>query len=109
MNPLTAVKGAAAYATAKATGDIAPRAEQERRLAVCRACPNLQVRVLPVVGGVGGFCGEPAEETATTCGCLVGRGPAAATRAEALPGLRPAGATEVASKRCPAGWWDRHQ
>lgn len=87
MNALTGIYGAAKFAAALASGDVASDEVSEQRREVCRGCPS-RVRK-PGLPGLpdSDWCGEPMEETPTTCGCLL------------------YGKTMVASERCPAGKW----
>ncbi len=87
----TGVKGAAKFAAATATGDIADDATIEARRAICREC-TYRVRKMHPLGMIGvdaesDWCGEPLVETPTTCGCLL------------------AGKTAVGSEGCPQELW----
>ena len=87
MNLLVGVFGAAKYAAAIASGDIASEEVTEQRREVCRACPS-RVRKSPMPGvAESDWCGSPMEETEKTCGCLL------------------FAATMVASKECPQKKW----
>lgn len=112
MNALTAVKGATAWGYAKAIGDTAPMLVQHERLAKCRDCFMGTVARLPVLGGLGLFCGVPVEERPDaplpTCGCLCGRvADATGIRraADAKPRMLPYGAVTVGGKSCWMGRW----
>lgn len=102
-----AIEGAAKYAAAVATGDIASPTEQARRAAICGACLSLRMYKVPGISGESRawFCGQAfvdnlAQRT-PTCGCLVGHGSEREKRVE----LTAAGKACVGSERCPQAKW----
>lgn len=87
----TGAKGAAKFAAAVASGDMADSLTMETRRAVCRACPSLRLVKIPGATEASHWCGEPLVdrmgEPLPTCGCLC------------------AAKTAVGSERCPQGRW----
>lgn len=81
--------GAAKFARAIATGDIAPDNEVAFRRSVCLACPT-RVRIqLADMEAPGDWCGNPLlpADAPPSCGCLI------------------YGKTLVGSERCPQNKW----
>ncbi len=97
----TAVKGAARYVAAVASGDVVTTTEAIGRLARCQRCEAFTERPDPVRLTIDGtptelhayYCGEPFKESARTCGCLL------------AVGQSPAGKMLVGSEQCPRGEW----
>lgn len=87
MNPLVGIYGAAKFAAAWATGDVATAETTEARRAVCRQCPSRVRAIAPGAVFESDWCGRPLKETGATCGCLI------------------YGKTMIGSERCPQGKW----
>lgn len=87
MNILTGIFGAAKFAAAVATGDVADDGTTEARRDICRACPSRVRKIAPGAAFESDWCGEPLSPTDATCGCLL------------------LGKTMVKSERCPQGKW----
>lgn len=94
----TAAKGAAKFAAAVASGDVACDEDVAYRRGVCRACPSRERVQVPGASEPSDWCGPPLEDRTNvpltiegkevpTCGCLL------------------AGKTMVASEYCPQGLW----
>ena len=96
-----ALKGAAKYVAAIATGDIATPETQERRAKLCAGCPDRnRYTALGMYVWTCGTAGvDRKDANPPTCGCIVLSGSRNQTSAEA------AGKTVVASERCPQGRW----
>ena len=97
-----ALKGAAKYVTAIATGAVAPEAVQADRAERCAACEERSR--YSALGQFVWTCGPAgvdrlASPTNPTCGCLV------YSRPKNQVALTAAGKTVVASERCPQGKW----
>lgn len=86
---LEGAAGAAKFASAIATGDIAPDNEVEFRRSVCLACPTRKRVQLLGMDAPGDWCGNPLlpADQPPSCGCLI------------------YGKTLVASERCPQNKW----
>lgn len=92
------IRGGKRWIVAEATGDIADNREIERRHAICEGCPSLGGKRIPKRKGARfQTCGEFAQETPSTCGCVVGL----SVRGR----VYPAGKVRVASEKCPQGRW----
>lgn len=94
-----ALRGAARYAEAVATGDVADAPTACHRAAVCGRCGTHDVVGTSQRGTFAGYCGR-VELPGVSCGCLV-----TLTVLGDSPEPRPAGKTLVSSERCPAGKW----
>ena len=119
MSLWTALSGAAKYAAAVASGDIADAESLRLRVARCRTCPSLRVHLIPLTGAYAGFCGVPFKDGTAddppVCGCLTTacaapeHGPDeeadGAYRLRVLAAFSPAGKACVGSERCPQGKW----
>ncbi len=98
----TMLKGAAKYAAAVASGDIAPSSDQTARADACANCPALTRS-----SGLGMYvytCGVVGHDRRSdpmfpTCGCIV------LTASKNHTGYSPAGKAVVASESCPQGKW----
>jgi hypothetical protein len=98
VNIRTLIKGGKKYARALAAGDRATPCDRMQRHATCRDCPSMQTIAVPkMCGAKFQTCGEFAQETRSTCGCIVG----VTYRGRELP----AGKVRVGSERCPQGRW----
>lgn len=87
MNILTGIFGAAKFAAAVASGNIADEETVLRRREKCRNCPSRVRAVAPGAVFESDWCGPALEETPTTCGCLI------------------LGKTLVGSESCPQAKW----
>lgn len=94
-----ALRGAAKYAEAVATGDVADAAAACHRAAVCGECGTHDVVGTSHRGTFAGYCGR-VDVPGVSCGCLV-----TLTVLGDSPEPRPAGKTLVAAERCPRGKW----
>lgn len=115
----TAIKGFAANEFAS----DAPVIEAWARAEVCAECPSLRVysendvyKELPPGASMlwhapprSGWCGEPAEDTGETCGCLVLAETPDTTTPITVRGvpMEPAGKTTKAAFTCPQRKWGR--
>ncbi len=94
----TLIVGGTKWARAIATGDRASQCDAAQRHAACCDCPSMKTTAVPVkVGASFQTCGEFAQETRSTCGCVVGVTYEGASF--------PAGKVRVGSERCPQGRW----
>lgn len=98
MNIKTLIKGGKKYAEAVALGDRADKKTREHRVQTCLECEALGAQTAPKFAGCSwSTCGNFAEETRSTCGCIVALSVSGHTI--------PAGKTRVGSERCPRGKW----
>ena len=100
----TALKGAAKYRAAVASGDVRGQQEAHGCALVCSRCPSLTTRPIEVAGfegWVAGYCGPDFEDRTTaalpTCGCL--------TLLSVNGVIYPAGKTVCKKESCPQGRW----
>lgn len=98
MNIRTLIKGGTKYARAVARGDACTKWNRAYRHSVCQACPSMRTIAVPKLRGAEfQTCGEFAQETRSTCGCIVG---------VTYKGREfPAGKVRVGSEKCPQGRW----
>ncbi len=74
---MLALKGAGAFVSAIASGDIADDATYEGRLGVCARCPNRVDETAPGADGPSSWCGRAFQPNdggdggPVTCGCLL--------------------------------------
>lgn len=93
-----AMKAAAKYLKAIATGDVAPESEAVKRAGICAICTSCQWEsVSSLADTERGWCGVPFKETDTTCGCFV----ALSVHGELNVGAKVC----VASEQCPQDKW----
>ncbi len=94
-----ALRGAARYAQAVASGDVADDATARERVAVCSVCPVHDVVATSKAGVFAGYCGT-SDVPGVSCGCLVTLTVFGDDRT-----MTAAGKTLVGSERCPRGKW----
>ena len=100
----TALKGAAKYRAAVASGDVRGQQEAHGCALVCSRCPSLTTRPIEVAGFENwhaGYCGPDFEDRTTaalpTCGC----GVLLSVNGVVYAGPKPM----VRSEKCPQGRW----
>lgn len=90
-----ALEGAGTFLSALVRGDVAGKAERERRAQQCAQCPLRVDKVYRSVGATGGTCGDldAGDPERGTCGCRV--------TVTVKGRVYPAGKTWIASESCP--------
>lgn len=109
MNWRTAIEGAARWLTCEPAESDAAAARADH----CRACDDLRIYRLPVLGYYA-TCGPALEETERTCGCVVlaadaadvgSEGGTEAVRARVRAAATATGKTTCRGEGCPQGRW----
>ena len=97
----TMLKGAAKYAAAVASGDIASPSAMAERAETCANCSaRVRYKALGMYVHTCGLAGhDRTRSDFPTCGCVV------LTQSMNQSGFSAAGKTAVASEECPQGRW----